>query len=189
MIFTTDSAKQFLLSKLKERAGQDRVALDDIEQRMFLFSESNATPDFEAQEKFDRDYDANAYEAKVTKLLRESYAHDKHIAEASHEWAEALKALGEEDFYGLVMVDQAKISRPTQAGGVCAGWWPSALGMLPFAVTELAVIGIAWFVVFHPHGIVSRLPDWLRLILLPVFFWLIWYVGKVFGQVGPSKRA
>lgn len=54
MEFTCDSAKQFLLSRLREQAGQDGAALDEIERRMFLFLESSGRPDLEANEKFDK---------------------------------------------------------------------------------------------------------------------------------------
>jgi hypothetical protein len=36
MLFTVDSAKQFLLAKVKNRAEHGGVPVDDIEQRMFL---------------------------------------------------------------------------------------------------------------------------------------------------------
>jgi hypothetical protein len=53
MEFTSDSAKQFLLSKLTEQAMHDEVALDETEKTMFLYSESCGSPNLEAQEKFD----------------------------------------------------------------------------------------------------------------------------------------
>ena len=76
MEFSCDSAKQFLLSKLAEQASHDGLALDDIERRMFLFSESGR-PDFDAKEKFETDYDSGEYESKVAKLLARSYERDK----------------------------------------------------------------------------------------------------------------
>jgi hypothetical protein len=66
MEFTSDSAKKFLLSKLTEQAMHDGVVLDEIEKRMFLFSESSGSPDFDTQERFDKDYDSETYESKVT---------------------------------------------------------------------------------------------------------------------------
>ncbi|HTC57924.1 MAG TPA: hypothetical protein VK706_16020 [Candidatus Sulfotelmatobacter sp.] len=181
MEFTSDSAKQFLLSKLTEQAMHDGVVLDEIEKRMFLFSESSGSPDFEAQEKFDKDYESKAYESKVTKLLRRSYARDKRAEDEKASWKAALKALSKEDFYGLVMVDQAKIPR------VDAGLRMFLFGMLPFALVELAVVGTGFIVVFQPSAVRLHLPDWFRLLLLPVFFWLFWYVGKVFERIQLAK--
>jgi hypothetical protein len=181
MEFTSDSAKQFLLSKLTEQAMHDGVVLDEIEKRMFLFSEVSGSPDFEAQEKFDKEYDSRPYESKVTKLLRRSYARDKKAEDEKASWKSALKALSKEDFYGLVMVDQAKIPRVNTA------LWVFLLGMVPLVLTELLVVGIGFVVVFQPSALRLRLPDWFRLLLLPVFFWLFWYVGKVFGQIQLTK--
>jgi hypothetical protein len=181
MEFTSDSAKQFLLSKLTEQAMHDGVVLDEIEKRMFFFSESSGSPDFEAQEKFDKDYESKAYESKVTKLLRRSYARDKRAEDEKASWKAALKALSKEDFYGLVMVDQAKIPR------VDAGLRMFLFGMLPFALVELVVVGTGFIVVFQPSAVRLHLPDWFRLLLLPVFFWLFWYVGKVFERIQLAK--
>ena len=183
MEFTPDSAKQFLLSKLIEQANRDSVALDEAERRMFLFSESSGSPDLEAQEKVDRDYDSKSYESKVTKLLRRSYGRDKKTDGGRASWKAALKALSEQDFYGLVMVDQAKIPR------VDTGPWMFFLGMLPFALTEFVVVGIGFVLVFQPSALRLRLPDWFRLVLLPLFVWLSWYVGKVFGRIELAKSA
>jgi hypothetical protein len=181
MEFTPDSAKQFLLSKLTEQAMHDGVVLDEIEKRMFLFSESSGNPDLDAQERFDKDYDPKAYESKVTKLLRRSYARDRRAEDEKASWKAALKALSREDFYGLVMVDQAKIPR------VNAGLWMFLFGMLPFALVELVVVGTGFIVVFQPSAVRLHLPDWLRLLLLPVFFSLFWYVGKVFERIQLAK--
>jgi hypothetical protein len=176
MLFTVDSAKAFLIAKIRDQAAHDMVQFDEVEQRMFQFSEASGTPDMEASDKFDAAYDGKTYEAKGTKLVRKAYAHDKRNADRKKEWKQALKALSEEDFYGLVMVDNAGIPRGD------ASLWKFELQQLPFLLTELAVIGIGWFVVMQPHGFLLRLPDWFRLLLLPAFAWLVWYVGELYRQ-------
>jgi|KBSMisStandDraft_5_1062788.scaffolds.fasta_scaffold156960_1 hypothetical protein len=183
MEFTPDSAKQFLLSRLGEQAGHDGMALDEVERRMFLFSEAGGRPDFEASEKFDSDYDAKAYESKVAKLLRRAYAHDKQSDDGKALWKAALKALSREDFYGLVMVDQAKIPR------VDEGLRVFLLGMLPLALSEIGLLGLGCVLVFQPFRLGLHLPDWFRLLLLPLFFWFFWYVGKIFGRKEVAKSA
>jgi hypothetical protein len=181
MEFTSNSAKQFLLSKLVEQASRDGIALDDVEEKMFLFSESSGKPDLEAQEKFDREYSSRTYESKVAKLLRRSYAHDKQALDAKKDWKDALNVLRREDFYGLVMVDQANIPR-SQAALRTVG-----LEMLPFVFTELIVLGLGFLLVFEPYRLHLFLPDWVRLLLFPTFVGLFWYVGKVFGRLQMSK--
>ena len=183
MEFTCESAKQFLLSKLDEQGRHDGVALDEIERRMFLFSESSGNPDFEANEKFDTDYDSKTYESKVAKMLGRSYARDRKTEDGKASWKDALKALSKEDFYGLVMVDQARIPRVNKAP------WLFLFEMLPLVLVEIGVLVLGSILVFQPSRFALSLTDWLRLLLLPLFFWLFWYVGKVFGRSERAKSA
>ena len=150
---------------------------------MFLFSEAGGRLDFEISEKFDRDYDAKAYESKVAKLLGRAYAHDKQSDDGKALWKAALKALSKEDFYGLVMVDQAKIQR------VDEGLRAFLLSMLPLALAEIGVLGLGCVLVFQPFRFGLHLPDWFRLLLMPLFFWLFWYVGRIFGRSEMAKSA
>ncbi len=191
MEFTCNSAKQFLLSKLHEQARRDGVALDEIERRMFLFSESSDKPDFEANEKFDKDYDSRAYESKVAKLLGRSHAHDRKTDDGKASWKDALKALSKEDFYGLVMVDQARIPRVDEARipRVNQGLWAFLFSMLPLALVEIGLLVVGCVLIFQPFRFGLHLPDWFRLLLMPLFFWLFWYVGKVFGRSEQAKSA
>jgi len=165
------------LSKLSTQAAHDGVVLDEVEKKMFVFSESSGNADLETQEAFDRKYDGRDYESKVTKLLRKAYAHDKRTKEGKREWSDALKALGKEDFYGLVMIDQAGISRSQDE------LWRVELEGLPFAITELAVIGLGFLVVFRPSALGMSLPDWIRWLAYPLFIWLVWYIGRVWSRM------
>jgi hypothetical protein len=188
MEFSCDSAKQFLLSKLAEQASHDGLALDDIERRMFLFSESGR-PDFDANEKFETDYGSSEYESKVAKLLARSHERDKKNEHGKALWSEAFKALSKEGFYGLVMVDQAKIPRANEALTGNTDSWKFLLGMLPFAAVEIGLLVVGAIVVFQPFRFGLHLPDWVRLLLLPVFFWICWYVGKIFARKESEKSA
>ena len=185
MLFTTDSAKQFLLAKLSAQAARDGVSLDDIEKRMFLFSEISGNPDLEANETFDEKYDDNAYESKVTKLLRRAYARDKRTETGRGEWKDALDALKQEDFYGLVMVDQAGIPRKQDA--LRGELWRFELEWLPFEIVELIVIALGFLVVFRPDVLRLRLPDWVRWLAYPLFVWLFWYIGRVWERMQTAK--
>ena len=111
MINDVETAKQFLVAKLLEQAALDDVPISDIEKRMFLFSETAQVPsDFDASDKFDADYDEE-YEAKITQLLKRVFARDEQTKDTKDLWKKHLAALKDVDFYGLVMVDQAGISR------------------------------------------------------------------------------
>lgn len=109
-MYTPESAKEFLLAKVLEQAALDGASISDIEKRMFLFSETSQNPpDFEAEEKFSTEYAEDAFETKISQLLKRAYARDKKVPDAKALWKEHLDALADEDFYGLVMVDQAGI--------------------------------------------------------------------------------
>jgi hypothetical protein len=184
MFFTVDSAKQFLLSKLSAQAALDGVSLDDIERRMFLFSEVSEKPDFEANEIFGK-YDEKAYESKVANLLRKTYARDKQAVERRQEWTDALGVLSKEDFCGLVMVDQAGIPRKQEAIGPTL--WRSALRSLPGAIVELGIIVVGSLIVFKPSLLALYLPDWVRWLAFPLFVCLFWFVGRVWGRMQITK--
>src|ERR1035438_7507656 len=181
MKHTPASAKQFLVSKVSTQAAHDGVPLDDVEEKMFVFSESSCSADLDAQEAFDKNYDSGDYESKVTKLLRKAYAHDKRTKEGKSEWADALKALSREDFYGQVMIDQAGIPRSQD------GEWQFYLEQLPFDMIEIGVIALGFLVVFRPAALGLYLPDWVRWLAYPLFVWLVWYIGRVWGRMQIAK--
>jgi len=107
-----EAAKQFLLQSLVEQADRDGVTLSDIEKRMFLFSESSGETYWEANQRFEAECDEAEYEKKVKDLLHKSYIWAKQSPEDVAAWKTALEAVRDVDFYGLVMVDQARIPRP-----------------------------------------------------------------------------
>src|SRR5438270_3200545 len=109
---TAESAKKFLLTKLQEQSARDNLTLTESEKRLFVFSEKTAsTADVQGVKEFDASGGDGDYEAKIARLLRRAYRFDKKASRASS-WKDALTALRDEDFYGLVMVDQAQIPRP-----------------------------------------------------------------------------
>jgi hypothetical protein len=183
MLFTSESAKLFLLSKFADQAVRDGVALDETERRMFLFSEASGSPDYETREVFDRDYISKAYESKIARLLQRAYARDMRVNDARREWKDALSALRHEDFYGLVIVDLARIPRSQDT------LWQFELTQLPFQVVELAVMALGFLVVFRPEALHLRLPDWIRWLAYPLFVWLFLYIGRVSSRIRPANSA
>jgi hypothetical protein len=148
-----ESAKEFLISKVLRQADDDGVLLSDLEKRMLRFSEGTASADdIEAAEQFDNEYDSDAYEAKIARLLRRAYERDAKLGQ-KHQWEDAVRALQSEDWYVLVMLQQAGIK-----GAV--GWHIAMLCIyagvelliglsyargvisLPWAVAGLAVFGL-----------------------------------------------
>jgi hypothetical protein len=177
MEFTPDSAKRFLLAKIDDQALRDHLPLNEAEKRAFLFSEAEG----DSVDELDQDYVDGVYEKKISKLLRRSYMREKRTPEGKREWKAALQALSDEDFYGLVMVDQAGIPRTRGA------LRRFVLEQLPFWIVELAIIVLGFLVVFRPAVLGLSLPDWARLLSYPLFVWLLWYIGRIFGRMQTDK--
>ena len=170
------------MSRVLEQAQRDGVSLSDVEQRMFLFSEtSEAGADLEAQQKFDAECNSAEYEAKIAGLLRRAYKYERKSAESKDSWKQSLHVLREEDFYGLVMVDQAGIPRAEPRLGL----FTLQFGL--FSIVELAVIGIGTVLIFQPVLLHLVLADWVRLLLWPVFIGLMWLVAELFGYIEWAK--
>jgi hypothetical protein len=141
-----ESAKEFLISKVLRQADDDGVLLSDLEKRMLSFSEgSGSAADTEAVEQFENEYDSDAYEAKIARLLRRAYHRDAKLGQKPR-WDDAVRALRSEDWYIVVMLQQAGIKGT--AGWhvamlcICAG-----LEMLIGLSYARGVIGLGWAVV------------------------------------------
>ena len=68
-------AKEFLISKIVAEADSENVPLSEVERKMLYFTESGWTlPDImKVNEDFDREYDQDEYEHKITKLVTKAY--------------------------------------------------------------------------------------------------------------------
>ncbi|HET6200190.1 MAG TPA: hypothetical protein VFD93_07630 [Candidatus Acidoferrales bacterium] len=112
-------AKEFLISKIVQEAAIEGVALSEIEKKMLYFSEQQQEPDdlFEVNDKFDEEYDAQEYEAKIAGLIKQAYQRDRESSDQiAQQWADEIHALEKEDHYILVMVSQAKLRLPGDHG-------------------------------------------------------------------------
>ncbi len=104
------AAKNFLISKVIEEAQIEHVSLSDVEKKMLHFTEVHPSlPDLdELNAEFERDYDADEYEAKIASLLKTARDRDgKESSSGEQHWKDALHALKKEDHYILVMIGQA----------------------------------------------------------------------------------
>jgi hypothetical protein len=179
---TPDSAKQFLLEKLLEQAQEDGIVLSDVERRMFLFSESSDETDWDANQRFEAEYNDTEYETKIAKLLRRSYMHAKRSTDDAAQWRAALQTLRDVDFYGLVMVDRAKIPRPQPhisviGKEIARGFW--SLENPPFLATRVAIVILALFLVLDPlHWGLLR-GDAAKLVCIALAAVALWLVSRV----------
>jgi len=105
-------AKEFLISRVVAEAQRENVPLSELERKMLYFSESGWTlPDIAAvYEEFDREYDQNAYEKKIARLIGKA---DKHTRKESRDeydmWRAAARLLKREDHYISVMIGMADL--------------------------------------------------------------------------------
>jgi hypothetical protein len=141
-----ESSKEFLISKVLRQAGEDGILLSELERRMLSFSEGTASADdIEAAEQFENEYDSDAYEARIARLLRKAYQRDAKLGQR-HRWDDAARALRSEDWYILVMLQQAGIKGATGwlvvMLCICAG-----LEMLIGLSYARGVIGLGWAVI------------------------------------------
>ena len=100
-------AKEFLASQIAEQAQRDHVQLSEVEQKMLYFSQTDWTlPDMsELPQGFDRDYDQDQYEEKVTTLIRHAYKCAlKRPRDDYENWWSAIRLLSNEDHYVLVII-------------------------------------------------------------------------------------
>lgn len=109
MGFDVTTAAQLIVSKIVLQAEQEGVPLCEVERKMLLFSETSPTPPdmSPVNDAFDRNYDRLEYERKIIKLIRDLRAKERHNPEAHHIWTEAIKSLRGEDYYFLVMLNEA----------------------------------------------------------------------------------
>ena len=112
-------AKEFLIARIVEEARREGVPLSEVERKMLYFSETGWTlPDMmQVSDAFDREYDQNEYEKKIEKLavsLTERIR--KENPEECRRWNDAIRTLGKEDHYILVMVERTDASVRSTSG-------------------------------------------------------------------------
>ena len=102
-------AAQFIVDKIVEQAEAESISLSEVERKMLLFSESSPTLSdiAEVNEVFDRDYDRPEYEKKITGLIRNIQPAVRENSDATRMWNEAIKSLRGEDYYFMVMLNEA----------------------------------------------------------------------------------
>jgi hypothetical protein len=141
-----ESAKEFLISKVLRQADADGILLSQLEKRMLSFSERTASAeDFEAAEHFENEYDNDAYEATIARLLRKAYERDARLGKKG-QWHDAARALRTEDWYILAILQQAGIK---QAAGwhVCMLCICIAVELIIGLSYACGVVGLGWAVV------------------------------------------
>ncbi len=186
------AAKRFFLAALNDQALEDGVPLSDTEQEMFLFSKPSASGHaVDVAGQFEAAYDSDAYEAKVAKLLRRAHHRDRKIPSRAALWKESLRALKGEDFYGMVMLEQARLRVP---GPRLLGN-RDVLDVLPLAAAFLLFGVPAVVLSSDPFGWYLIESDWLRLAVFLALVTALWVTTitipsrrKRVGQTSRERR-
>ena len=157
MATSVANAKEFLVDRIAAEADREGLPLSEIEKAMLAFSEAGATAEqLEKARSFERDCDDKEYEDRIARLARAVY--DRDVASGRKaEWDEALDELASEDFYLMVMLEQAGIVKMTSH--LRLPDWRLLAGFAP----ALVCVTLAAAVAFLPLG--SRIipNDMLRL--------------------------
>ena len=126
---TTREAKEFLIAQIVDEAAREGTPLTDIERRMLYFTETAWMPEdtWQANEIFDRDYDQTAYERRIAQLSTNLKKRPEHDAQ---QWKQALRILGKEDHYLLILIDRALLNLIDSA----LQQTPAQQGTLPWRV-------------------------------------------------------
>jgi hypothetical protein len=148
--FSSDrEALDFIASRIADEAQREGSALSEVERKMLYFSETAWTlPDIlNISVEFDRDYDQNAYERKISRLIKKAVSRArKEQPNESDAWRNAIRRLSGDDRYLLVMMDQAglgRTSRPpvvSRPAGDLLRLWGTGI------VVVVLLGGFLWFV-------------------------------------------
>src|SRR5258708_19761773 len=99
-------AKQFLISNVIEEAKLEQINLSEIEKKMLYFTEVHPSlPDIlEVKPEFERDYNSDEYEAKITPLLSNAPDRDRQSSpNQEQDWKNPLAALKHKNHYILTL--------------------------------------------------------------------------------------
>jgi hypothetical protein len=177
---SVQEAKEFIAAKIAAQAQRDATTLSDIERKMLLFSEVGwAPPDImEVSDEFDRQYDPNEYEKKISTIIKHL---DKRLQEDSpaeyDDWKSAVQYLRRRDHYVNIMIRQAGL-RPT--GDRLKLW---AMG--------LALVGafVAWLFISHEYKLERYFPSQKVMGKLLFAGWLAVIALGILNLLAPKRTS
>lgn len=102
-------AKDFLVQQTAEQALLEGIPLSDLEKRMMYFTESeDAVEDpVVLNDEFEAKYSVDAYETKISALLRHAHSRLQTDQSAIESWNASIRELERGDHYLLVLLSHA----------------------------------------------------------------------------------
>ncbi len=167
-------AKRFLINRIVDQAKRENVALTEIESRMLGFSSASANPaELDAAAVFDRDYNKEEYEAKISRLFQEVYEMDKSL-ERVEIWEQSLDALVDEDMYLAVIIRKTGLRQPPPAP-----WYLPDLRSLREFAPAIILVSAGIVVEFTPLG-ARLIPGPISRLVVTLCFWISpWLISKL----------
>jgi len=179
-------ALDYLSARIAAEADREGTPLSEVERKMLYFSETDWTlPDMAAvSAEFDRDYDENAYERKISGLARQIVADDaKRDKEGAVVWDAAVATLADGDRYLLILLNPS-LSGP-QSGRPphdILKLWLTAFAIV-FGIFALAALG-NWLIGPRFWDVTGWIfGDRNRFGLIVICAVLIWFVGPKLRDV------
>ncbi|HEY3628049.1 MAG TPA: hypothetical protein VGL00_17305 [Terracidiphilus sp.] len=166
-------AKRFLMNRIVDQAKRANVPLTEVETRMLGFSPGSASPaEHQAAAAFDRAYDKQKYETKVSQLFRDVYELDKSLGRAEV-WEQSLDSLAQENIYLADIIRKSGLRQAT------VPWYLPDLRSLRQYFTAIIMVLAGIVVAFTPLG--ERLvPDPVLRTFVVLCFWLTpWIISKL----------
>jgi hypothetical protein len=146
--FTDDhGALDFVASQIVDEAQRDGVQLSEVERKMLYFSETAWTlPDiWEVNDEFDKEYEQDAYEKKISGLIKKAVTRARKQQREDYEaWTAAIRRLSKDDRYLLVMVKQAGVGRILRPGRRSGDLWRICSRGLAAVALLAGFAGFTW---------------------------------------------
>jgi hypothetical protein len=166
-------AKRFLINRIVEQAKRASLPLSEVEARMLGFSSASANPvELDAASSFERDYNKENYEAKISRLFNDVYEMDKGMGMAGI-WEQSMDALVDEDMYLAVII------RKTGLRHTPVPWYLPNLSSLREFIPAILMVCAGIVVEFTPFG-AKLVPDPILRVVVALCCWLApWLVSKI----------
>lgn len=166
-------AKRFIVNRIVDQAKRENVALSEGETLLLGYSAATASPaEQQAAGIFERTFDEEKYEAKISRLFRDVYEMDKSLGRAEI-WEQSLDALSQEDIYLAAIIRKAGLRQPP------VPWYLPDLISLRQYLTAIIMVGAGILVAFTPFG-GHLVPNPILRSFLALCCWLTpWLISKL----------
>jgi hypothetical protein len=174
-------AKRFLVNRIVDQAKRANLPLTEVEARMLGFSSASANPaELDAAATFDRDYDKEKFESKVSSLFQDVYLMDKSMGR-TEVWEQSLDALADEDMYLAVIIRKTGMRKQP------VPWYLPELRSMRQFVPAIVMVAAGIVIEFTPLG-ARLIHDPISRFVVTLCFWLSpWLISKL-GKASDSEE-